>query len=177
MDGICAIINNACRVLESDFCGILRSRLRQGYPSGYLDLTYNVLQTSIQQGRLQSGDAEQSRTAFIVALNNADGSVEYVDALCDSVLKDIELALPNMTTNERGKLESCLSGLSSVTTNLKEVIEYGMQQLHVSAIKPRVNPWVDAFLNISHHMTEVGKTSTSTILCLYFLKKFDTYLQ
>lgn len=66
LDGICAIINNACRVLESDFCAILRSRLKQGYPSGYLDLTYNVLQTSIQQGRLQSGDTEVSRTAFLV---------------------------------------------------------------------------------------------------------------
>lgn len=54
--------------MESDFCEVLKNRLRQGYPSGYLDLTqaYNVLQTSIQQGRLQSGDTEQSRTAFIV---------------------------------------------------------------------------------------------------------------
>lgn len=81
--------------------------------------------------------------------------MEYVDALCDSVLKDIEQAFPQMTSNESGKLESCLSGLSSVTINLKEVIDYGMQQLHVSAIKPRVTPWVDAFLNISHHLTEV----------------------
>lgn len=69
LDGVCTIINNACRVLESDFCTILRSRLKQGYPSGYLDLTqaYNVLQSSIQQGRLQSNDAEQSRIAFIVS--------------------------------------------------------------------------------------------------------------
>ncbi|KAJ8930476.1 hypothetical protein NQ314_016703 [Rhamnusium bicolor] len=131
-------------------------RLRQGYPSGYLDLTqaYNVLQTSIQQGRLQSGDTEQSRTAFVVALNNADSSTEYVDALCEHVLKEIEQALPNMNSNERGKLESCLSGLSSVTTNLKNIIDYGIQQLKSAAIKPRVNPWVDAFLNVSHHLTE-----------------------
>lgn len=155
MDGICAIINNSCRVLESDFCAILKSRLKQGYPSGYLDLTYNVLQTSIQQGRLQSGDTEVSRTAFLVALNNADVSMEYVDALCDNILKEIEQALPTMTPNEKGKLESCLSGLSSATANLKEIIDYGMQQLHVGAVKPRVSPWVDAFLNISHHLTEV----------------------
>ncbi|XP_018565515.1 conserved oligomeric Golgi complex subunit 4 [Anoplophora glabripennis] len=156
LDGICVNINNACRVLESDFCEILKSRLRQGYPSGYLDLTqaYNVLQTSIQQGRLQSGDTEQSRTAFIVALNNADSSTEYVDALCEHVLKEIEQALPNMNSNERGKLESCLSGLSSVTTNLKAIIDYGIQQLRSTAIKPRVNPWVDAFLNMNHHLTE-----------------------
>ncbi|XP_056646847.1 conserved oligomeric Golgi complex subunit 4 [Diorhabda sublineata] len=156
LDGICVIINNACRVLESDFGEILKNRLRQGYPSGYLDLTqaYNVLQTSIQQGRLQSGDTEQSRMAFLVALNNADSSTEYVDALCDNVLKEIQQALPKMNSNERGKLESCLSGLSSVTTNLKDIIDYGIQQLRSSAIKPRINPWVDQFLNVNHHLTE-----------------------
>ncbi|KAF2904327.1 hypothetical protein ILUMI_01855 [Ignelater luminosus] len=156
LDGICAIINNACGVLENDFCAILRGRLRQGYPSGYLDLTqaYNVLQTSIQQGRLQPGDTEQIRTAFIIALNNADASTEYVETLCDSVLYDVQQAIPNMNTNERGKLESCLSGLSSVITNLRDVIEYGMQQLRASAIKPRISPWVDSFLNINHQLSE-----------------------
>ncbi|KAL3280546.1 hypothetical protein HHI36_003778 [Cryptolaemus montrouzieri] len=173
LDGICAIINTACRVLENDFCDVLRSKLRQGYPSGYLDLTqaYNVLQSSIQQGRLQSGDTEQSRTAFIVALNNADSCIEYVDALCEGVLKEIENALPGMNSNEHGKLESCLSGLSSVTSNLKEIIEYGIQQLRSSVIKPRVNPWVDAFLNISHQFTEeelsvyeAGETFVQTLI-------------
>lgn len=91
-----------------------------------------------------------------MALNNADASMEYVDALCDNILKEIEQALPNMTANEKGKLESCLSGLSSATANLKEIIDYGMQQLHVGAVKPRVSPWVDAFLNMSHHLTEAS---------------------
>ncbi|KAK4879456.1 hypothetical protein RN001_007602 [Aquatica leii] len=156
LDGICAVINIACGVLENDFCGVLRGRLRQGYPSGYLDLTqaYNVLQTSIQHGRLQPSDTEQIRTAFIVALNNADSSTEYVETLCDSVLTDVQKAIPNLNTNEQGKLESCLSGLSAVTTNLKEVIEYGMQQLRVSVIKPRISPWVDSFLNMNHQFTE-----------------------
>nr|CAH7757940.1 unnamed protein product [Callosobruchus chinensis] len=156
LDGICAIINNACRALESDYCEVLKGRLRQGYPSGYLDLTqaYNVLQTSIQHGRLQSGDTEQSRTAFIIALNNSDSSIEYVDALCDHVMKEIEQALPKMNSRDRGKLESCLSGLSSVTASLKDIIDYGMQQLRNAAVKPRVHPWVDAFLNVSHHFTE-----------------------
>lgn len=172
LDGICVLINTACRVLENDFCDVLRTKLKQGYPSGYLDLTqaYNVLQT-IQQGRLQSGDTEQSRIAFIVALNNADSCIEYVDALCDGVLKEIEQALPPMNSNEQGKLESCLSGLSSVTSNLKDILEYGVQQLRSSVIKPRVNPWVDAFLTINHQFTEeelsqyeAGETFVQTLI-------------
>ncbi|GJQ85732.1 hypothetical protein Trydic_g12138 [Trypoxylus dichotomus] len=173
LDGICAIINNACRALESDFCNILRSKLKQGYPSGYLDLTqaYNVLQSSIQQGRLQPGDTEVARTAFVIALNNADSCTEYVDTLCDRVLLEIEQAMPGMTENERGKLESCLSGLSAVTATLKEVIEYGLQQLRASAIKPRVHPWIDSFMSINHQMTEdelstydAGETFVQTLI-------------
>ncbi|XP_050307529.1 conserved oligomeric Golgi complex subunit 4 [Anthonomus grandis grandis] len=156
LDGICVIINNVCRVLENDYCDVLKARLKQGYPSGYLDLTqaYNVLQNSIQQGRLQPGDTEQARTAFIVALNNADSSTEYVTALVDSVMKEIEVVCPNMNSKERGKLESCLSGISSVSAKLAEIIEYGIQQLKSAAIKPRINPWVDTFMNFSHQLTE-----------------------
>lgn len=91
-----------------------------------------------------------------MALNNSDSSTEYVEALCEHVLKEIEQALPKMNNNDRGKLESCLSGLSSVTTNLKTIIDFGMQQLKSTAIKPRVNPWVDTFLNVNHHFTEVS---------------------
>ncbi|XP_031331504.1 conserved oligomeric Golgi complex subunit 4-like [Photinus pyralis] len=173
LDGICAVINIACAVLENDFCGILRGRLKQGYPSGYLDLTqaYNVLQTSIQHGRLQPSDTEQIRTAFLIALNNADASTEYVETLCDSALGDVKKAIPNMNTNEHGKLESCLSGLSSVIINLKDVMEYGMQQLRVSVIKPRISPWVDSFLNINHQLNddelseyEAGESFVQTLI-------------
>lgn len=156
LDGVCAVINNACGLLETDYCNVLRNQLKQGYPSGYLDLTqaYNVLQSSIQQGRLQSSDTEHSKTMFIVALNNADVSVEYVDTLCSSMMTEVIGTFSNMSVNEKGKFESCLSGLSSVTTNLKTVIDYGMQQLKASAIKPRINPWVDAFFSIKHDVTE-----------------------
>lgn len=69
LDGVCAVINNACALLETDFCEVLKQQLRQGYPSGYMDLTqaYNVLHTSIQQGRLQTSDSEQARLMFLVS--------------------------------------------------------------------------------------------------------------
>lgn len=64
-------------------------------------------------------------------------------------------ALPGMTDRDRAKLESCLSGMGGVTASLRALVEYGMSQLSASAIKPRVSPWVDAFLNVSHILTEV----------------------
>lgn len=64
IDAVCAIINNACTILETDVCNTLRQQLRQGYSAGYLDLTqaYNVM----IQGRLQQMDYEQNRVLFLV---------------------------------------------------------------------------------------------------------------
>lgn len=64
LDGVCAVINNACAALETEMCPALKQQLKLGYPSGYLDLTqaYNV----VLQGRLQASDSEQARNTFLV---------------------------------------------------------------------------------------------------------------
>ena len=68
VDGVCAMINHACTLLEQDFREVLYSRVRTGFPSGF-DLTqaYNMVQSSIQQGKLQASDTEKSKTQFIVS--------------------------------------------------------------------------------------------------------------
>lgn len=60
-----------------------------------------------------------------------------------------------MLKKDRGKIDSCLSSLKGVILILRGVIDYGLEQLRVSAVKPRVTPWVDAFLSIDHHINEV----------------------
>ena len=70
MDSICAVINNACALLEEDYALVFQQQCKQGFPSGYLDLTqaYNVIQSSLQQGsiRLQSSDTEKAKANFLV---------------------------------------------------------------------------------------------------------------
>lgn len=69
VDGICAMLNHASTVLEQDFREVLFSRVRAGFPSGF-DLTqaYNMVQSSIQQGKLQSSDQEKAKTTFLVCV-------------------------------------------------------------------------------------------------------------
>jgi hypothetical protein len=73
LDGTCAVINDACTLLEIDFGSFLQRQLRQGYSSGYLDLTaqaYNMWQSSIQQGRLgptSASDSDTARATFLVS--------------------------------------------------------------------------------------------------------------
>lgn len=70
VDGVCAMLNHANSVLEQDFREILYAKLRLGFPSGF-DITqaYNLVQTSLQQGKLQYGDVETQRAkiAFLVS--------------------------------------------------------------------------------------------------------------
>merc|ERR1719150_3166145 len=84
IDGVCAVANNASTILETDFChGLLQSHLKMGYPSGYLDLTMNVIQTSSQEGYKMAaaqatGDSERQKTVFLIALNSAENATDYI---------------------------------------------------------------------------------------------------
>lgn len=84
-------------------------------------------------------------------LNNADVSCEYVTTLCKGLCQEIRVE----SEQERAKLDSCLAGLGTVTASMGAIVDFGLQQLRVSAIKPRVAPWVDTFLSLSHVLTEV----------------------
>ncbi|KAK7573930.1 hypothetical protein V9T40_011121 [Parthenolecanium corni] len=147
IDAVCAIINNACTILETDVCNTLRQQLRQGYSAGYLDLTqaYNVM----IQGRLQQMDSEQNRVLFLLYLNNCDVCTEYTSTLQSTLAEEIKCS----THNEKAKLDSCLSGFASVKEAFAHVKEYGLLQLKNSVVKPRVVPWVDNFLTVSHQLS------------------------
>nr|CAG4651667.1 EOG090X02VY [Triops cancriformis] len=159
VDSICAVINNACTLLEEDYANVFHQQLSQGLPSGYLDLTqaYNVLQTSLQQGRLQvqSSDTEKARLIFLTALNNADTSVQYSETLQKSIDSESSAALgPALVGRNKEKLQTCLTGLNSTAVKFRSIVDFGLQQLRASAIKPRVKPWVDAFLSVGHEIDE-----------------------
>lgn len=158
IDGICAVINNAATSLEQDYVSALRAPLKSGYPSGYIDLAqaYNAFQSSIQQGKLQTNDNEQARANFIVQLNNTDMSTEFIETLTSGIGGEIRGAFPKITTKESEILESCLAGMKSVRDTLKALVDYGLQQLRTTAIKPRLHTWIDQFISLNHTMTDVS---------------------
>jgi hypothetical protein len=156
VDGICAVINNGGSCIEQEYVNALKNTLKAGYPSGYIDLAqaYNAFQSSIQQGKIQTNDSEIARTKFIVTLNNADKSTEYIETLYQNISEEIKIAFPSINALKKEMIESCLSGLKSVGDSLKTVVESGMQQLRNSAIKPRINPWIDQFQSYNHMLTD-----------------------
>ncbi|KAL1123910.1 hypothetical protein AAG570_001680, partial [Ranatra chinensis] len=150
IDGVCAVINNSCGVLETQLCSALNQSMRHGFPTGYLDLTqaYNVM----IQGRLHtaSSDTESAKNTFIAHLNDTEVGSEYVGTLVTGLAEEVLCS----SEVERCKLESCLSGLGGVSAAMAAAQELGLHQLRNSAVKPRIAPWVDSFLTLSHFLTE-----------------------
>ncbi|KAH8341310.1 hypothetical protein KR059_002202, partial [Drosophila kikkawai] len=156
INGTCAVINNVAACLDGDFVAALKAPLKNGYPSGYIDLAqaYNAIQTTLQQGKLHSSDADRVRGNFLVQLNNADISTEYIETLWQTMEQEVAGTFPQTSPVERQLLDSCLTELKAVRDTLKATVDFGMQQLRSSVIKPRLNPWINQFLNYSHNLNE-----------------------
>jgi hypothetical protein len=60
-------------------------------------------------------------------------------------------------------IQSCLSDLGAVSNHFKDVLDFGFSQLNGTAVKPRVKPLVDAFLNVNHNITEVSLLSLASL--------------
>ncbi|EDV98988.1 conserved oligomeric Golgi complex subunit 4 [Drosophila grimshawi] len=180
INGTCAVINNVASCLDGDFVTALKAPLKSGYPSGYIDLAqaYNAIQTSLQQGKLHSSDADRVRTNFIVQLNNADMSTEYIETLWQTMEQEIAGTFPSISPVERHLLDGCLTELKTVLDALKATVDFGIQQLRSSAIRPRLNPWVDEFLNYSHHLTEeeLSTYEAGETFVQYFIVQLDGLL-
>lgn len=159
----------------------LKSSLKAGYPSGFIDLAqaYNAFQTSIQQGKLQTNDNEQARANFIVQLNNADMSTEFIETLTSSVTDEIASALPRNTNKETEIIDSCMSGMKSVRDTLKAVVDFGLQQLRATAIKPRLHTWVDQFIALSHTLNddELGAYEAGETFAQMLIHQLDALLK
>lgn len=154
VDGVCAMLNHCCTILEQNFRETLYAKLRPGFPSGF-DLTqaYNIMQSSFQQGKLSS-DTEKAKTAFLVTLNNAEASCDYIKSLQNSLEEEVSQLFSQCNDQNKAKLESCLADLGAVSARFKDVVDFGFSQLSSSAIKPRIKPLVDALLSTNHNITE-----------------------
>ncbi|XP_076331924.1 conserved oligomeric Golgi complex subunit 4 [Tachypleus tridentatus] len=156
VDCVCAMLNHTCSLLEETFFDVLNGRIRQGFPSGGIDLaqTINVIQSSLQQGRLQASDTEKARAVYLKTLDNAEMACEYIRMLRRKLEEEASKSFPNSTEQEKAKLESGISDLSSVTTKFQLILNTGMTELCEKAITPCIETWVDKFKSTNHEVSE-----------------------
>ncbi|KAL1415207.1 hypothetical protein MTO96_006882 [Rhipicephalus appendiculatus] len=163
VDGVCAMLNHSCALLETDFANELSERLKMGFPpSGILDLSqaYSMIQSSFQQGRIQPAETvEKARAVFVTTLNNVEMAREYTKTLASTLQEDLPRSFASATEQETAKLESCLTDLSNSSLKFQSLLSYGVAELCNSAIKPHVKSWADTFQSTDHSLTEDDFTS------------------
>lgn len=165
-DCICAMINHATSVLETDFREVLVCKLRAGYPASALqDLQRGVssavslMQSSIQHGKIQNigiESQEQAKSAYLVTLNNVEVCSENISTLKKNLESDCAKLFSQGAGSEhaQAKIDSCLSDLVNTSSKFKDLLQEGLQELNNTAIKPQVKPWISNFLSVSHNIEE-----------------------
>ncbi|XP_033839135.1 conserved oligomeric Golgi complex subunit 4 [Periophthalmus magnuspinnatus] len=165
IDCLCAMINHANSVLESDFREVLYNKLRQGFPATTLQdiqrgvsSAVSLMQSSLQQGKFNTlgiESTENAKTAFLVTLNNVEVCSENISTLKRNLENDCAKLFTQGTSSvEHAKIESCLSDLVNTSTKFKDLLQEGLTELNTTAIKPQVKPWISSFLSISHNIEE-----------------------
>uniref|UniRef100_A0A3B3ZEM5 Conserved oligomeric Golgi complex subunit 4 n=1 Tax=Periophthalmus magnuspinnatus TaxID=409849 RepID=A0A3B3ZEM5_9GOBI len=144
IDCLCAMINHANSVLESDFREVLYNKLRQGFPATTLQdiqrgvsSAVSLMQSSLQQGKFNTLGIESTENAKTAFLNDC-----------------AKLFTQGTSSVEQAKIESCLSDLVNTSTKFKDLLQEGLTELNTTAIKPQVKPWISSFLSISHNIEE-----------------------
>lgn len=165
IDCLCAMINHANSVLESDFREVLYNKLRQGFPATTLQdiqrgvsSAVSLMQSSLQQGKFNTlgiESAEHAKAAFLVTLNNVEVCSENITTLKRNLENDCsKLFSQGAGSGEQAKIESCLSDLFNTSAKFKDLLQEGLSELNTTAIKPQVKPWISSFLSISHNIEE-----------------------
>ncbi|CAK6954889.1 conserved oligomeric Golgi complex subunit 4 [Scomber scombrus] len=165
IDCLCAMINHANSVLESDFREVLYNKLRQGFPATTLQdiqrgvsSAVSLMQSSLQQGKFNTlgiESTENAKAAFLVTLNNGEVCSENITTLKRNLENDCsKLFSQGSGSGEKAKIESCLSDLVNTSTKFKDLLQEGLTELNTTAIKPQIKPWISCFLSISHNIEE-----------------------
>merc|ERR1719430_993758 len=91
VDGICAVINNAVTLLESDFLQVFLDTVKAGLPSTYLDTAYSVLQSTAVTAKFTGpvDTVDKQRQLFLAYLNNAESGGEYITRLQGTITTDL----------------------------------------------------------------------------------------
>ncbi|XP_053179097.1 conserved oligomeric Golgi complex subunit 4 [Scomber japonicus] len=161
IDCLCAMINHANSVLESDFREVLYNKLRQGFPATTLQdiqrgvsSAVSLMQSSLQQGKFNTlgiESTENAKAAFLVTLNNGEVCSENITTLKRNLENDCSKLF---SQGSEAKIESCLSDLINTSTKFKDLLQEGLTELNTTAIKPQIKPWISCFLSISHNIEE-----------------------
>lgn len=162
IDCLCAVVNNACALLETDFLSLFQAKIKAGYPaSGSLAEAYTTAAAAyvsvVQQGKIASAatsgqdGAEKAREEFLTALNDADASAQASRALLDLLRAE---TFSTFDTHDKdvknAKIDGCLGQLTDTAVKFDQTASRGVDRLIEAAVKQRVKMIAERLADHGH---------------------------
>ena len=180
IDVVCAIINHSITIIDTIYYDALNERVKYGFPSTISNVAANFdlsqAYNTLQSGRVfhSSSDIEKTKKLFLIGVNDLDQSIEYIKTLKKIVKEEVSKSIINSgsvinSSNQSGKLDSCLTDLTSLTGKFQQLVNYSVTQINVTLIKPMTKSWVESFLSLDQasNSVEVEEVDESDLSRLY----------
>ena len=82
-------------------------------------------------------------------------SIEFIDEISHNLLTKKAMKIPLYGDEENG-LKTASQDFAEFKKKFEEHLEFGLQQLQVHVIRPKISSWLDPFLLVNFKMTEVS---------------------
>ncbi|CAD5213158.1 unnamed protein product [Bursaphelenchus okinawaensis] len=135
VDCVCAMLNNGCTLLETDFFVHINKIIKHGKS-------------------VAEAGPESQRTAFLLALNNMAEAVKFLSTLKQGLKDEFERHLGAVSKNEKHKLDNSVAQLDDLGKKFSQSASIGIGKLVDSAFKPKLKSNADAYLNFNHEISD-----------------------
>jgi len=180
-DCFCAMLNQICALLETEYLGLFKAKIQSSLGSGSLadfaDRGFSFVRAAARQG---SGSTEKDKTDSItITLNNLEESRELTLWL----FKDLEARVKDMykhaTESDAGKIATCLGQLTSTANQLEALRKDAVSQICTSGLARDLKPMADAMIASRYVLSEEDFSSqdTGSLVITNYIAKIRAVLE
>ncbi|KAI6238026.1 Component of oligomeric Golgi complex 4 [Aphelenchoides fujianensis] len=175
VDCVCAMLNNGCTVLETDFFGhlnrvikasVLSSRqlmtdplVQAGYPAvGFAAEAFQTAHTAysvLQHGKsVAEAGPDTQRAAFLVALNNLRVAAENVAKLKNGLSEEFARHLAHLNKRDMGKLEHSVGQMDDLARRFTHAAQIALGKLVDAAFRSKLKKNAEEYLAVEHELSD-----------------------
>ncbi|KZO95834.1 COG4-domain-containing protein [Calocera viscosa TUFC12733] len=166
LDRMCKLVEE---LMERDYGGVLRRKLED---------VYRGVQ-SMPAGKEKERVERESRTNFIICLNDLDVSASHMERLTDDLLES-PLIPQNFLVREIESARSRISSLLSLVPKFRSILKSGLEQLFNQLVRPRLRALMsDIYKDVSYMLDEDGYANAEyqDVVKKRFVKSWEAVLE
>ncbi|KAJ3162277.1 Golgi transport complex subunit 4, partial [Irineochytrium annulatum] len=132
---VCSLLAIVGRLLESDFVSVFQRKL---------------------SGSFASTETKDSRTGFMILLNNIDVTCDHMQRLVKEIDVDMDHQFGSATNEQRMNMKTSLRSLTDYAQNFKKILMTWVENMFNQTIKPRIKSQIlqDSYKDIRYVLGE-----------------------